>query len=383
MVIAVALAFVYLGFTVGLSNFYQVPFLTSVSDNDRGNNRNHLRRRQLSSSKNSDYVLFQKCKDSGEAYSASYLITREHLEYQFTDYNLTWVNCEMGSFIMMNGRANPDKNINGSIVQSVDVLDLSVIHLSTYERLLRRWAHSVRSDPSAKAGNIASVVASAKMLRERALILRGPDIPMEHPAYNRTVVIMPFLGSDMGAGHSKLSNRLQYLSACFWSFYAVYPHVVAAVKNEKDREFARLVVDLFVQVCQLCNCYLLHHYSLHRTTSGLPFFDVMLLPDLPKSASLPVGTVQETKRRIVNGSWSDMFDYVFFTESDQVRVIDAFSLWIHCSFPFALCSDPDDATAARDVRLSRQIPPPPDGTAQTHGIPCTDPDHAPQAGSEH
>jgi hypothetical protein len=37
----------------------------------------------------------QYCYDSGEAYSASYLIHKEHLMYQYTDYNLTWVNCEM------------------------------------------------------------------------------------------------------------------------------------------------------------------------------------------------------------------------------------------------------------------------------------------------
>jgi hypothetical protein len=184
-------------------------------------------------------VLFQKCKDSGEAYSASYLITKEHLKYQFTGYNLTWVNCEMGSFIMMNGRANPDRDVNGSMLQSVDVLDFSVVHLSTYERLLRRWGKSVASDPAAKAGNIDPIIQSATILRDRAKTLRDPLTPTVHPAYNRTVVVMPFLGSDMGAGHSKLSNRLQYLSACFWSFYAVYPHVVAAVKNEKDRDFAR------------------------------------------------------------------------------------------------------------------------------------------------
>ncbi len=53
--------------------------------------------------------------------------------------------------------------------------------------------------------------------------------------------------------------------------------------------------------------------------SGLPFFDVMVLPGLPKSASLPVGTVQETKRRILNGTWD--FDYVFFTESDQILMM--------------------------------------------------------------
>lgn len=194
--------------------------------------RRYLRTQPVEKSK------LQRCKDAGEAYSASYLITREHLLEQFTDYNLTWVNCEMGSFIFMNGRANPMKDINGSILQSVDLLDFSVIHLSTYERLQKRWRFSIKSDDIAK-GNIEPVRKSALLLRERALRLRSPDVPIRYEKFNRTVVIMPFLGTDMGAGHSKLSNRYQYLAACFWSFYADYPHVVVAVKSEKDLHFAR------------------------------------------------------------------------------------------------------------------------------------------------
>jgi hypothetical protein len=46
----------------------------------------------------------------------------------------------------------------------------------------------------------------------------------------------------------------------------------------------------------------------------------MLLENLPKSASLPVATSQEAKRRIQTGVWD--FDYIFYTESDQVS-----SLW--------------------------------------------------------
>lgn len=253
--------------------------------------------------------VFQKCKDSGEAYSASYLITKEHLEHQFTAYNLTWVNCEMGSFIMMNGRANPDKNVNGSLLQSVDVMDFSVVHLSTYERLLRRWAKSVSSDKEAKAGNIDPIYKSAQMLKNRALTMRNPLVPSVHPAANKTVVVMPFLASDMGAGHSKLSNRLQYLSACFWSFYAVYPHVVAAVKSPADWHFARSV--------SLCWFILFLIVFSPRVLSGLPFYDVMLLEGLPKSASLPVATVQNTKERMLRGNWTQ-FEYMFFTESDQV-----------------------------------------------------------------
>ena len=73
-----------------------------------------------------------------------------------------------------------------------------------------------------------------------------------HTEINRTLAIMPFLGADMGAGHSALDNRYAYLKACFWSIYAEIPHVVAVVKNKADYKYA-------------------------SKDSGLPFYDVMLL----------------------------------------------------------------------------------------------------------
>lgn len=54
----------------------------------------------------------------------------------------------------------------------------------------------------------------------------------------------------------------------------------------------------------------------NRNVSGLPFHDVMLIENLPKSASLPVATVQQAKARLMDGRWD--FDFIFFTESDQV-----------------------------------------------------------------
>jgi hypothetical protein len=112
--------------------------------------------------------------------------------------------------------------------------------LSWYERLQKRHSRSIRSAPE-KPGNIDTIARAVVYLKERALRLRAPGMPglQLHPELNRTVVVMPFLGSDMGAGHSKLGNRLVYLSACFWSFYAEFPHVVAVVKSEKDVLFAR------------------------------------------------------------------------------------------------------------------------------------------------
>lgn len=53
-------------------------------------------KKQSDKHKRSRTHKIQQCKDTGEAYSASYLIHKEHLLNQFTNYNLTWVNCEMG-----------------------------------------------------------------------------------------------------------------------------------------------------------------------------------------------------------------------------------------------------------------------------------------------
>ena len=51
---------------------------------------------KMQSKEEKNYLKLHKCVNAGEVYSASYLITREHLIYQHTAYNLTWVNCEMG-----------------------------------------------------------------------------------------------------------------------------------------------------------------------------------------------------------------------------------------------------------------------------------------------
>ena len=72
------------------------------------------------------YLKYHKCKDTGEAYGASYFITREYLlRSGIQKYNLTWVNCEMGSFTFMNQRLNAvsiqKENVSGVVIQSLDV----------------------------------------------------------------------------------------------------------------------------------------------------------------------------------------------------------------------------------------------------------------------
>lgn len=92
-----------------------------------------------------EYLGFHKCSDAGEAYGASYLITKEHLIQHNTNYSLNWVNCEMASFIMMKNR-NPNllRGAPGTIIQALDVLDFSAIHLSAYERSQRKYARLLK-----------------------------------------------------------------------------------------------------------------------------------------------------------------------------------------------------------------------------------------------
>ena len=161
-----------------------------------------------------------------------------------------------------------------------------------------RWGKYIPNRDKKLPFDIKGVEKSLELVKNRTTALRSSPLPHHSPIImeklNRTVVIMPFLASDNGAGHSKLGNRLVYLSACFWSFYSEYNHIVAYVKSEKDYNFA-------------------------KNFSKLPFFDVVLLKDLPKSASLPIASVKTTKLKLSTGERN--FDYIFYTESDQVLVM--------------------------------------------------------------
>ena len=239
------------------------------------------------------------CNGVFEAYSASWLTTREHMiEVKSEGYNLTWVNCEMASFIHMresnNFYINPDGK--GMVMQALDVLDFSVIHLSTYERsskkyMMRLW--NTRQERAQLWSRIDPIKEAVELLENKVNPLKSKKKIVYSEDAKNTVVIMPFLGGAMGAGHSELGNRFEYLKLCFWSFYEFIPNIVAGVSRQEDVDWA-------------------------FKESGLPFYDILLLDNLPKSAGLPVGTTQKVKQKLVNNEWD--FKYIFFTESDQILI---------------------------------------------------------------
>jgi hypothetical protein len=108
---------------------------------------------------------------------------------------------------------------------------------------------------------------------------------------DRVVATMPFYGSGVGTGHSVAKTRFIYLNATFFSISKIFKHVVVFVENEADRKYC-------------------------AEMSGLPFFEVVLIQGLTNPKLLGVATVLEMQRKFQSKEWT--FDWMYFTESDQV-----------------------------------------------------------------
>lgn len=153
------------------------------------------------------------CNSVNEAYSAAYLTTAKHM-LTVRDYNLTWVNCEMASFLhMKDGPRNADQaRTEGTVMQSLDVLDFSVIHLSAYERSSRKHRKTIwrtKSDMKTQWSKIEPVKAAASSLEEIVNPLKsGKKLFWSEDAKN-TVVIMPFLGKYRRNVHFDFENSVE------------------------------------------------------------------------------------------------------------------------------------------------------------------------------
>ena len=106
------------------------------------------------------------------------------------------------------------------------------LHLSAYERLNRKFKNklSIR-DPSFQDNNIDPVKQAFSYINTPT------HIQHQDPRASRTVAIMPFLGVNMGAGHSVLENRYEYLKLCIWSVSKIFPNVVVGVLSADDRDW--------------------------------------------------------------------------------------------------------------------------------------------------
>lgn len=245
---------------------------------------------------NGSHPKYQDCIDRGETFAGAVLVRREYLlnnKIGNQGLNSSKLSVEWATTGLMHDGIN---------FQSVDIFDFSVIHLSAYERIALRRHHQNAGPWTSKKERDKVVMPAIQRLPKAVRNSIQPSLNHGRPNQldgfqNSTIVIIPFLGTHIGSsrlGGSRLENRGIHLASCFWSFYEHFPNIVAFVATEDD-------------------------YIYLKVDSGLPWFDVVFLEELPSFIALPMGAVQRTKAALRSGVWN--FDYMFYTESDQVSCI--------------------------------------------------------------
>jgi hypothetical protein len=180
--------------------------------------------------------IFQKCRNQAEAFSAAYLISKEYFINRKLVYNQTRTNVEYSTFSMLssNFEMKSKFKFKGTAIQSVDIFDFSVIHLSMYERLQRRWFPLKKFTTD----YLQPIIDSTIMLKQIAIYQNE----QMNSYYKNTILLIPFLGVMKGTGNSGIENRSIYLQACFWSFYKYYKYILLVVTNNDDANLVRLLL---------------------------------------------------------------------------------------------------------------------------------------------
>lgn len=238
-----------------------------------------------------------RCYDgSGEGYGAAWLAHRSTvLRHKMRPRVGT--NMETGGWIP-GDIATP--------LQSVDLFDCSVEHLSWLERRI-----GLR-DAKGKAKRVLDAELIGR-LRDRAAVLerRSADATTS-PHRLATVAVLPFFATSpdcdtdaasCGTGSSAPAMRRHFLNATFWSIRAALtPHVVLSTCSAADAAFGR--------------------------SCGLPFFDVLLSDcriasegrgTFFKPSLLGAHTVTRVRERLADrdSPWH-AFRFVYYSEADQV-----------------------------------------------------------------
>jgi len=231
-------------------------------------------------------------------YSAAFLATRSQLLSRAVgpaQTNNKQTNMESASYHLFGGKGE------SAVWTSVDAFDFSVEHISMYERVLQ----STSLPPSPLRNALLAAYGQRLSLIERDYRLKcseGSHAAKWHAARKgssaqvlgaRTVAVMPFYAVGAGSGHSIRDTKLKYLNITVHSILCHFDAVVAAVSHPLDKE-----------------------YVLHE--SGLPIYDVIEHNDLPRPSSAGMFTLMRIQDRLRNDPRWKHFEYVFYTEADQI-----------------------------------------------------------------
>jgi len=313
----------------------------------------------------------EECADRGESFSGAWLTHVSHVLgnpdiEKFENGEIFKSNrrvpCEDASWFFFysvsrrGGVSKPRKQNFGAFPHfSVDLLDFSVYHLSTIERLVKKNNAGVL--PLDDVSDILTTLERFynKKNMQAVAELAGVDKHDLHQTQLResTVVIIPFIIEGAGEGNSRVTHRKRYLDIMFWSLYPLLPRIVLVVKYQADKDWV--------------------------ARHGYPVWDTILLDDLGTGCALPLAAVVEA-RRCLKGlpcrsqhDWTkEGIELMYFSEGDQVlalRDIGASLAWArdlqHTSrvlLPHRLVLPPPSFMAKfrKEVRASDYLPMPAD-----------------------
>ena len=129
--------------------------------------------------------------------------------------------------------------------------------------------------------------------------------------FNQTLVLIPVILRQKGRGGSAITYREQYLELTLQSLSIYFKYIVVSVLYEEDRDRLLTLKSMFKR-------------------QDMPVWEVMYIGDLAganrnhkgfgTTCQLPVATIVEATRRILNEDAYSSFKYIYFTEADQILV---------------------------------------------------------------
>lgn len=244
------------------------------------------------------------------SYSASFLTSRAQLlsnPVKLSHMRRANTNMETASYHAMGSKNMYD------VWRTVDALDFAVEHLSMYERMIQ----SRNIPPRTADGQPQSPIAEA-LYETFVQRLRGYESHLTRKcggdeAYasssrrsltregERTVGVMPYYAAGgTGSGHTRFESKALYLNITIRSLRCHFGGVAVSCLHPEDRAYL-------------------------EAGRGLPVLDDVLWIDpeeLPvkKPSFLGVSSVRRVQQlwANANSTWSRAYDYVYYTEADQV-----------------------------------------------------------------
>jgi hypothetical protein len=145
-------------------------------------------------------LRFHHCFERGEAFAASYFLTHSHLRsLKLSTLNYSTVNCAKASWLVMSKKRVSERvseRVSGTVTMTLDVMDLSVVHLSAYERWIRTFTHTHLVDDYTLLFNSSRVAYRAASVVKRAVDESTREDVI--PELKRTIAAIPFYGAGFG-----------------------------------------------------------------------------------------------------------------------------------------------------------------------------------------